>query len=456
MATGGSDKDAEVDDSVTNRTCAICLENFRRPKLLPCFHTFCQSCLQGVAGSSPTLSCPACRTPVLLGVKGVRGLQDNFYIESDSSASSHPQQRLCDVCTEDKEATYTCIQCQQKFCLPCRKNHDAFKGCYGHTVVSLLPEDTDGCQKGGALPQNLDDKPKQEMCPKHPDQRLLLCCKQCQADICIQCKLNQHDGHSSDDLVDVQAKAKTSVKDMLRDVTQQRQQISHLILALGDRRAKLQQQQQETERGCQERADTLHQWVNQSVDDMVTSLQMTTRELDQPLQDQVELLQNKDLVLQAQQEHVARVLKDDLNTDIVSLEAQLSSSLLHSTEFKQIEKELTADIPKLPVKHTSSALNQLQLPMCPISQNQLWVMYTPKQDAAPVLKLFDADGQVDGSEQLLVLAQDDNSVHIVDHMDGGSFVRYLDTGPVTLSRHQHLATNFDQHVWVGCRGRKWP
>jgi hypothetical protein len=27
--------------------CAICLEPFKRPKLLPCFHTFCVTCLQG-------------------------------------------------------------------------------------------------------------------------------------------------------------------------------------------------------------------------------------------------------------------------------------------------------------------------------------------------------------------------------------------------------------------------
>ena len=33
-------------------TCAICLELFKTPKMLPCLHTFCKSCLEGVADKS--------------------------------------------------------------------------------------------------------------------------------------------------------------------------------------------------------------------------------------------------------------------------------------------------------------------------------------------------------------------------------------------------------------------
>ena len=70
MATGG-----EPAVEVNKLTCAICLEKYRRPKLLPCFHTFCQSCLQTVAGPAPSFPCPACRATVLLPLGGVASLQ---------------------------------------------------------------------------------------------------------------------------------------------------------------------------------------------------------------------------------------------------------------------------------------------------------------------------------------------------------------------------------------------
>jgi hypothetical protein len=61
---------------------------------------------------------------------------------------------------------------------------------------------------------------------------------------------------------------------------------------------------------------------------------------------------------------------------------------------------------------------------------------------------------VDGREMVLMLVAADNAVHIVDHMDGGRFVRCLDTGTVKLSQPFMLCTDYDKHVWVGCNGGK--
>jgi hypothetical protein len=61
---------------------------------------------------------------------------------------------------------------------------------------------------------------------------------------------------------------------------------------------------------------------------------------------------------------------------------------------------------------------------------------------------------IDGREMVLVLVPDDNAVHIVDHMDGGRFVRYLDTGSVKLNKPYRICTDYDKHVWIGCHGGK--
>jgi hypothetical protein len=61
---------------------------------------------------------------------------------------------------------------------------------------------------------------------------------------------------------------------------------------------------------------------------------------------------------------------------------------------------------------------------------------------------------MDGREMVLVLVPDDNAVHIVDHMDGGRFVRCLDTGSVKLNKPFRICTDYDKHVWIGCHGGK--
>lgn len=55
--------------SSINLFCPLCHEMFNNPRLLPCLHTFCKRCLENlVVPRSSSLSCPACRTDVVLTV----------------------------------------------------------------------------------------------------------------------------------------------------------------------------------------------------------------------------------------------------------------------------------------------------------------------------------------------------------------------------------------------------
>ena len=64
--------------------CSICLDTYTNPKLLQCFHVYCQQCLvtlvdrdqQGLLG----LSCPICRQLTPVPNRGVAGLQSAFHI----------------------------------------------------------------------------------------------------------------------------------------------------------------------------------------------------------------------------------------------------------------------------------------------------------------------------------------------------------------------------------------
>jgi len=43
--------------------CSICFEMFDQPRVLPCGHTFCMSCLVAIKQRNSALPCPQCRIP---------------------------------------------------------------------------------------------------------------------------------------------------------------------------------------------------------------------------------------------------------------------------------------------------------------------------------------------------------------------------------------------------------
>ena len=81
--------------------CEICFERYcsaeqRTPRMLPCGHTFCESCLDYMASSAPspkkgkqqTIACPACRTPAEVPKGAVWQLQKNLLVDRMADAAS--------------------------------------------------------------------------------------------------------------------------------------------------------------------------------------------------------------------------------------------------------------------------------------------------------------------------------------------------------------------------------
>ena len=61
MAARPSSTASELVDLVT---CSVCLENFKDARALPCVHSYCKECLQGLVTPEGKLTCPHCRLEV--------------------------------------------------------------------------------------------------------------------------------------------------------------------------------------------------------------------------------------------------------------------------------------------------------------------------------------------------------------------------------------------------------
>lgn len=103
---------ADGDDDLT---CALCLNTYKSPKFLPCYHTYCEGCIVDLdenRGNNP-LQCPKCRQNVELPPGGVSELQTNFYI----TPLLNPE--CCQLHRTEKLRFY-CTQCSIAICLNCR------------------------------------------------------------------------------------------------------------------------------------------------------------------------------------------------------------------------------------------------------------------------------------------------------------------------------------------------
>ncbi|KAL3269090.1 hypothetical protein HHI36_008173 [Cryptolaemus montrouzieri] len=116
-------------------TCAICLDRYRNPKLLPCQHSFCmEPCLEGLVDYvRRQVKCPECRAEHRIPYQGVQGFPTNvtlqrfleLHIEITGELpdpNSGQVMERCNVCSE-KAYCSMCYHCDKKVCEDCKGAH---------------------------------------------------------------------------------------------------------------------------------------------------------------------------------------------------------------------------------------------------------------------------------------------------------------------------------------------
>ena len=178
-------------------TCAICLDAFKDPKLLQCFHVYCKDCLQRLVVTDRqgqlSLCCPTCRQSTLLPpATGVSGLQPAFHIhhlmeiQEALEKVKEPKKVQCEKCKKSRIATKFCRDCGKFICEKCVEMHSEWDEFSNHVVVSMEQVQSNVKQ---LVP------PKKEVtlyCSLHEGMKLDLYCETCGELICLHCTVNKH------------------------------------------------------------------------------------------------------------------------------------------------------------------------------------------------------------------------------------------------------------------------
>ena len=206
-------------------TCAICLDAFKDPKLLQCFHVYCKDCLQRLVITDRqgqlSLRCPTCRQSTLLPpATGVSDLQPAFHIhhlfeiQDALEKVKEPQKVLCTKCNKNRSATGYCRDCGKYICASCTAVHSDWDDFSEHEVVAL--EQLESKMK------QLDSLKKVTFyCSLHKGKELELYCETCEELICHNCIVKKHKVHQYDLIDDTFEKHKAEIITSLGPVENQ-------------------------------------------------------------------------------------------------------------------------------------------------------------------------------------------------------------------------------------------
>lgn len=179
--------------------CGICTKEFdeeiHTPRVLPCLHTFCQSCMKKILKGN-LMVCPFCKVEYALPSDGI------FVFPKDSTRRNlieflkvrkRSSDILCKDCPDDNVAADFCKECYIFMCLDCTRAHRRSLASRTHPTVDIKQLQTSG-------PEVFRRKLKCTK-PGHEGQPLVFYCtkKECDQLVCTTCTVCDHDktkGHA--------------------------------------------------------------------------------------------------------------------------------------------------------------------------------------------------------------------------------------------------------------------
>ena len=260
-------------------TCPVCLEPYTDPKLLQCFHVFCENCLKPrVAHDNPqgqVVECPTCRQLTSLPQNGVPGLQGAFLIhhlfdiQDILKKVSSPAKIKCDKC-EKREPSCYCRSCAF-LCDKCKNIHSEWKEFASHEIISLD-------QLTGDVTNLVPPVKKVLQCSKHPAKELDLFCESCEQMICRDCILKVHRNHQYNLASDAFPKHKDEVASSLQPVEQQLASVDKALEGLDTRCGQITDQRQTIEIDIKRSIRQIHEALEARQEELITQLDQVTQQ----------------------------------------------------------------------------------------------------------------------------------------------------------------------------------
>ena len=331
-------------------TCPICLDQFINPKILPCFHSFCLHCLEGVAPElvegNLCLPCPTCRSPCPNPDKGLTSLPPSFVINNLSEVYglikkvSGDQQTSCDNCDKTNANCY-CKQCSMFFCPECLHHHDKFKPHAGHQTLSLEEVANTAYQ----LPLA---KPEVTISCSYHNKPLERFCETCEKLICDDCTVKKHKDHDYDVVIDTYKKHQDILKkSSLQPLSQQCERLTRDMTNLINRKKEVAQQGETTKENIHHTIDQLKKVLDETERKLTGEVDVAVQHKFSVLDHQIKEVETALGEVRECRDHVEQSLKVGTPQQVLSTKSLMMSrteSVINSVKDKTFQPLEQADI----------------------------------------------------------------------------------------------------------------
>ncbi|KAM0728458.1 E3 ubiquitin-protein ligase TRIM45 [Formica fusca] len=208
--------------------CPRCGQRMEEPRLLPCLHPICLSCVYELMSKPSYVSlkneirnnnrkyvqhniyetCPLCDSdlPNINSTIPPPHYPLQHRLVMDTVRRKLVNRVLCDTCTSEVLALIQCSTCLRNFCSECGRQHEQQNVAEARTIKHLMRPLWEATKIRRVI-----------LCQTHPTHALRFYCIACQQVTCKECMWSaQHRGHASEDALGVGKRANAYLVTMLQ------------------------------------------------------------------------------------------------------------------------------------------------------------------------------------------------------------------------------------------------
>ena len=277
MATKPSSSSSGLLKLEEQLTCPVCLDHYTNPKTLPCLHSFCEHCLEGLPldkkNETYYLSCPTCRHCTELPEEGVGAFPVAFTLNNLKEIYSlmkkvaDPQQVTCDNCTT-ANATGYCKDCSQFLCTECISMHKKWALFANHKLTSLDEVTASDVSSTSQLLAPAKQEATLTCSVPGHDEPLKYYCDTCDESICHDCAILTHKDHKYNLIANSFTKHKEALEKSLNPVKGKIEGLKKVLSALAEREGEI-----------RERGEGVLEEIHEMVEEMMNVLRESERKL---------------------------------------------------------------------------------------------------------------------------------------------------------------------------------